>query len=213
MAQGPMFKAPKELEFVGNVAQKWRTFRREFEVFMCATGHDEKPDKRKVMCLLNIIGASGRAVYDTFVFDPPADNLKLVPVLAKFEGHCIPKQNEMLERHRFSERKQLKGESATQYVAALRKLAETCGFGELEDSVMRDQLVRGLSCDEQLTDKLYEEEDLTLEKALQICSTHEIRSKMSELSVQSKEIGVNALSQRGQERSWRGQSAHPQQRG
>ena len=79
---------------------------------------------------------------------------------------------------------------------------------------MRDKLVRGLSCDEKLMDKLYEEEDLTLEKALQMCSTHEIRTKMSELSVQSKEFGVNALSQRGQRCGpWRGQSAHPQQRG
>ena len=56
------FKPPKEIDFQGNVAQAWKKYISEFDIFLCATGLDEKPEKRQVMCLLNVIGARGRAV-------------------------------------------------------------------------------------------------------------------------------------------------------
>ena len=61
------FKPPKELEFTGNVFQNWRRFKTEFEIFMCASGLEEKPDKRKVNCFLNVAGARARDVFDSLV--------------------------------------------------------------------------------------------------------------------------------------------------
>ena len=128
------------------------------------------------MCLLNVIGAHGRAVYDAMQFAAVGDNLKFAIVKKKFEDHCIPKQN---ERDRFNARTQKTGESGIQYVSVLRKLAESCNFGIQEDSIIRDQLVRGMLPDEKLKDKLYEEDDLNLEKAIKIITTHEIRATMT----------------------------------
>lgn len=175
MAGLSAFKAPKELDFSGNVAQNWKRFKDDFDIFMCASGLDEKSGKRKVSCLLNLAGTRARAVFDTFHFANDADKQNLEIVMNKFEGHCIPKVNELLERERFYRRKQLSGETGTQYVSALRKLAETCNFSDAEDSVIRDQLVLGMLPDEKLKDKLFEEDDLTLDKALRIFATQEIR--------------------------------------
>ena len=88
-----VFKPRKELDFQGNVAQAWKKFISEFDIFLCATGLDEKPEKRQVMCLLNVIGVRGRAVYDAMQFAAAGDNLKFAIVKKKFEEHCIPKQN------------------------------------------------------------------------------------------------------------------------
>ena len=167
------FKPPKELDFQGTVAQAWKKFVSEFIIFLCATGLDEKPEKRQVMCLLNVIGECGRAVYDAMQFAAVGDNLKFAIVKKKFEEHCIPKQNELSERDRFNARTQKTGD---QYVSVLRKLVESYNFGIQEDSIIRDQLVRGMLPDEKLKDKLYEEDYLNLEKAIKII-THTKQQK------------------------------------
>ena len=58
----------------------------------------------------------------------------------------------------------------------MRKLAKSCNFGVQEDSIICDQLVRGMLRDDKLKDKLYEEDYLNLEKAIKIITTHEIRA-------------------------------------
>jgi hypothetical protein len=177
MAFGGIFRPPSELDFTGNIAQKWRTFKDEFDIFMAATGLDEKPQKRQVKVLLNLIGANGRAVYETFTFQSNEDNRTLKEVCDAFSDHCIPKQNELLERQIFRQRQQNQGETVNQFVSALKKLANTCNFGDAKDSVIRDQLVAGLLPDEKLADKLYDEANLSLERAVQICNTHELRQR------------------------------------
>ena len=64
-------------------------------------------EKRQVMCLLNVIGTRGRAVYDAMQFAANGDNLKSAIVKKKFEEHCIPKQNELIERDWFNARTQI----------------------------------------------------------------------------------------------------------
>ena len=61
----------------------------------------------------------------------------------------------------------------------MRKLAELCNLGVQKDLIIRAQLVRGMLPDEKLKDKLYEEDDLNLEKAIKIITTHEIRATMT----------------------------------
>ena len=115
---------------------------------MCASGLEEKPDKRKVNCFLNVAGARARDVFDSLQSNNEDDRWTLDAVLEKFSEHCIPKVNELLERERFRNRKQQTRESGTQFASVLRKFAETCNLGESEDSMIRDQLVFGMTPDE-----------------------------------------------------------------
>ena len=69
----------------------WKKFVSKFDIFLCATGLDEKPEKWQVMCLLNVIGACGRAVYDAMQIAKDGNKLKFDFVKKKFEEHCISK--------------------------------------------------------------------------------------------------------------------------
>ncbi|KAJ1163529.1 hypothetical protein NDU88_003987, partial [Pleurodeles waltl] len=60
----------------------------------------------------------------------------------KLENHFGNKVNVVLERHTFFSRTQSKDEKIASYIACLRGMANTCEFGNLEDSLIRDQLVR-----------------------------------------------------------------------
>ena len=160
------FKPPKELDSQGNVAQMWKRFIAEFDILLCVTGLDEKPKKQQVICLLNVIGANGRALYDTMQFED-GDKLKLTlyPKTKRTNRKRNPKTSE----------------SGVQYVSVLRKLAESCNFGVEEDKIIRDQLVRGMLSDEKLKDKLHAEDNHNLKKAFKIITTHEMRATMTSL--------------------------------
>ena len=45
---------PNALNLTGNVAENWRYFKQEFELYLVAAGLDTKPDKQKVALLLHV---------------------------------------------------------------------------------------------------------------------------------------------------------------
>ena len=50
------FTKPANLEFGGNVAENFRRFRQQFEIYMSATGFDAEnvPKKKQTAILLNV---------------------------------------------------------------------------------------------------------------------------------------------------------------
>ena len=59
----------------------------------------------------------------------------------KLETHFGDKVNVVMERHKFFKRCQAQDESIVNYVAVLRGLTKFCEFGNLTDSLIRDQIV------------------------------------------------------------------------
>ena len=59
-------------------------------------------------------------------------------ILEKMEKYCIGECNEAYKRYVFSRRDQEMNESVDAYVTAQRKLAKTCDYGALTDSLIRD---------------------------------------------------------------------------
>ena len=47
-------RQPDELVLSGNIAENWRKFKQEFELYMLAAGYDEKPSKQKIALLLHV---------------------------------------------------------------------------------------------------------------------------------------------------------------
>lgn len=91
-------------------------------------------------------------------------------------AHFSPKPLVIAERFRFHGRSQEEGESVVMFVAALRKLAEHCAFGDVLNDSLRDRLVCCLK-NEGIQKKLLTESDLTLEKVINISVTMEMTSK------------------------------------
>ena len=76
----------------------------------------------------------------------------------------------------FNQRVQQPGESIEDYVADLRKLAGTCQFAELEDSLIRDRIVVGIR-DDTTRRRLLQQKQLALADAVDICKASEATSR------------------------------------
>lgn len=78
-------------------------------------------------------------------------------------------QSKISETYKFRNRKQLKSESISEYVSALKKIAVICNFGFHLEMALRKKFVRGLSS-ESIIKRSFNEEMLTFTRAvLQFC--------------------------------------------
>lgn len=87
-------------------------------------------------------------------------------------NHLKPKPSTLTQRYKFKECKQKSGETVSEYLTTLKQISLYCEFGQNLDTHLRDQLVWGLSS-ERMTKRLLSEPDLTLEKAMDICTSME----------------------------------------
>ena len=104
-----------------------------------------------------------------------ADEAQIIAGLKRYVRGRI---NETVERRNFRQRKQASGEAFDDYLISLRELAKTCNFCDdkcLQNS-LRDQLVEGI-IDPDTVQDLLKEQELTLEKAIQIFRAMEAAKK------------------------------------
>ena len=88
---------------------------------------------------------------------------KYAKVLEKFDDFFKVRHNVIFERAHFNRRNQHPGETAEDYITALRQLAQGCEYGKMTKELIRDRLVVGIR-DESLSERLQIESNLTLEK-------------------------------------------------
>ena len=85
-----------------------------------------------------MIGEEAVDVYNTFNWANEGDNLEIDRVLEKFDAFCNPRKNTIYERYVFFSRNQEKGESIDHYVTVLKTMSNTCEFGDLKESLIRE---------------------------------------------------------------------------
>lgn len=184
MAEG--FRRPDPLVFDGNIAENWRVFEQEYDIFIAAA-HYDKPARTRAYILLNIAGPEAIERERSFVYAAevrgPGEDAPIIThaeskedpecLKRKFREMCNPQTNVTMERHKFNTRNQKIGESIESYVSALRIKAKSCTFGNLYEELTRDRLVCGISNDN-LRKVLLRDCDLTLIKAVNICQIHEM---------------------------------------
>ena len=192
------FRRPEPLSFDGNVAENWRQFEMDFDIFIEAA-HGEKNDKQKAYILLNLAGREAMEKERSFVYAEEKKNDKgevvtvaetresLEVLKKKFQEICTPKTNVIMDRHKFNSRSQKTYENIVTYLADLRILASTCKYGALCDELIRDRIVCGVRSNT-IRRQLLKEGDLTLFRAIQICQSNELSEQ------HSKELGdkINA---------------------
>lgn len=166
-------KPPEPLNWSGNVDCEWRTFKQRFTLYLQALGWDTKPDADKIALLLAFAGPQAEEVFNTFVFASEDEDEKFEKAVGKFDKHCSPKKNETFERYVFRSRTQVQEESFVAFVTDLKLKATTCNFGQLKDSMIRDQIVFGIN-DQKVRERLLRETDLTLAGAMKICHASEL---------------------------------------
>lgn len=75
--------------------------------------------------------------------------------------------------------KQEANETVDAFVTALHALAEHCKYGDLHDELIRDRIVVGLA-DTKLSERMQMEENLTLQKAIDMARQSEEIKKTTE---------------------------------
>jgi hypothetical protein len=136
------FTKPAKLEFEGNVAENYRRFRQQFEIYMSATGFDARnvPKKKQAAILLNIAGEEAIEVFNTFTFAEDEDTDDPEDILAKFQNYCELKKNITYERHICNTRVQQQTQSFDAYLTELRVQAKKCTYGTLQDATNSRQI-------------------------------------------------------------------------
>ena len=168
-----LFSPPTALKLDGsNLEQAWQFWTQKFDLYMTASGADEKPEATQLAIFLHLIGDEALQVYNTFTFEAAADRNKLQVVRQKFAEYCQPRRNIVYERYQFWRQTQSPGENIDSFVTSLRLKAKSCDFGTQEDSMIRDRVVLGCP-DQRLQERLLREPDLTLLKAVTICRAAE----------------------------------------
>ncbi|XP_068224326.1 uncharacterized protein [Palaemon carinicauda] len=153
--------------------REWRSFKQRFEIYLLASEKDNKPGETEVALLLNIGGEELLLIYNSFEFPVPATGNPnpanvLKDVLAKFDVYFSPRKNELMARYKFRRCMQETNETLETYVTRWKILVKDCNYGNQRDKQLRDQVVFGCT-EDKLRQKLFEVEDLTLEKTLDLC--------------------------------------------
>ena len=125
----------------------------------------------------------------TSLLSPIAPKNASYPLLiSKLKGHFKPTVIIIYERYKFHTRSQQQGESISDFVAALKSLAHTCGFEDVLNDMLQDRFVCGIH-DDDTKYSLLSEKDLTFSKAVEMASareaaTHDVKA-MTALTVKA----------------------------
>lgn len=96
-------------------------------------------------------------------------------VIDLFTVYFIQKRNVTVERHKYFTRLQSADESIKEYIADLKNKSMSSEFDKLRESLIKNVLKFGLHNKWlHIKQSLMKEDELTLEKTLEICSSMEL---------------------------------------
>ncbi|XP_064468560.1 uncharacterized protein K02A2.6-like [Ornithodoros turicata] len=123
-------------------------------------------DADKVFALVSIVGAKTYGLLKSLCSPDKPTSKTFDVVLKLLRAHFTPEPSVIGERAKFHRRTQRDNESITEFVASLRKLAETCDFGLFLDESLRDRFVCGLQRVEIQRVLFTEDKKLSFQKAV-----------------------------------------------
>ena len=133
--------------------------------FHTASELTDKSGEVQVSSLIYSMGPEAEKIFHQFgLADAEANDFNTV--LGMFSDYFEPKGKAIHERATFHKRNQKEGESVEEYIRHMYELSEHADFADRE-STIRDRFVLGL-LDQELSEKLLLESELTLTKATQL---------------------------------------------
>ena len=142
----------------------------------------EKDDAIQIATIQSILETKARRVLKNLPNIPGNITERTVEgILTALETYCVPRKNTTYQRYVF--RMTIQEDRAFDtFVTDLRRRAEYCDFGVIKDSLIRDQIVVGIT-DPKLRELLLRETDLTLEKAIKLCRITEQSKEQSKIFI------------------------------
>ena len=170
--------------------ESWTNYQERLEEYFTV---NDIADDKKVSALLTLLGGKTYSLLRNLTSPDKPSTKGYADLVKLLKDHLSPKPLVIAERFRFHKRNQREGETVTQYIAELRKLAEFCKFGANLNDSLRDRLVCGLKA-ENIQKRLLSEADLTLDRALEVAQAMETAAKdATELQSLQNEAAVHKL--------------------
>ena len=157
------------------LAQRRDKWKAEFELYVAASGVEDKLQKRAL--LLHLAGPGVREIFKTYPDEVKGDAKDFDKAMTCLSNHFEVKKNVSLARQKLLASKPNPGETMNNFVTRLKRLAEHCNYGEEEDNQVRDIVIFHVT-NKELKSKFYREENLSLSKLLEIVSTYHNKDAM-----------------------------------
>ena len=156
MATSTFFRPPDPLSYdsLQTMITNWRTWLKQFLIFLTANEYAAKDDSVQVSMFLNLIGPQGMDLYECFTWDPETDSKVMQKVIEKFESHMNKNKNITVNRYAFFNFDQKDEQTIDDYIKELTILRKDCEFhsdANINDNLLRDKIISGL-CDKGLTE-------------------------------------------------------------
>ena len=159
-------------EFLPN-EESFNDYKERFE-FYCAANYVQAT--RKKALFLTGTGSSTYGKLKDLISPHSPQDCPLESIYGALEGHYRPATVDIAERYKFFHRKQADGDSVSEYVVALKRLAKTCNYGSHLETALRDQLVFGIR-DKNCQKGLLCVDNLDFSTALKIATSSEVVSR------------------------------------
>lgn len=193
-------KIPAELVTVGNLEQNWLNWKQKFNNYLVATEKISKSDQIKIAIFLTLIGDDGIKIYNTLnksdLVNLTSNEETLDNLLQQFEKKCMGKKNVVYERYCFLSYKRAADQLIDNYVVELKLKSRSCEYGDLTDSIIRDQVVLNVR-NQSLQDRLISCSDLSLAQAVEMIqraeSAHEQVVQMNNPKTQEDDASINLV--------------------
>ncbi|XP_048587231.1 uncharacterized protein LOC125570141 [Nematostella vectensis] len=154
-------KPPSELDIDSrNLAETWREWQESWELYKISSGLTAKEEKVQVATLYSVLGLKARRVLKTLPNVPKSlADRKVKGTLKVLKEYCMPRTNVTYESYIFQTTTK-DDRPFDVFLTELRHKATLCEFGEIEDSLIRDQIVVGTNSPV-LRERLLREPELT----------------------------------------------------
>ena len=137
-----------------------------WEDYELATGLDKRPETIRLVTLRSVMGKDCLQIFLNLKLTEE-ESTSVNAGLAALEAYFKPKTSVVYERHLFNSSTQGPHEGTDELVNRLRKQASSCKFGTLTDGLQ----------DRNTKLRLLKEEDLDLNKTVNICRASKIASR------------------------------------
>ena len=142
--------APPPMSIKGDVVENWRDFETSWDYYTIATDlrSKETTDAGKEIVaatLCTVMGPESKKIMNSLPSLTDADKKNPKRIIEELRKYFVPQRNVLYERFVFNSATQKPSETVDEYVVRLRQLANSCEFGDLKDSLIRDRIVIGTS--------------------------------------------------------------------
>lgn len=175
----------------GDVVENWRDFEAAWNDYLLATQLNERltdadGDRSVAGCtqvaatLCTIMGAECKKVMISLPNLSAEDKRNPDRIIEALREHFVPQRNVVYERFMFNNAFQ-KEETADEFILRLRQLAESCEYGDLKDSLIRDRIIAGTS-DQAAKERLLRERPIPdLNRAIEHLKASEVSRQQNQV--------------------------------